>query len=396
MSDVENAYRILGLEVGASAQEVEEAYRDLRSVWQPDRFVDDPKLQEKASGKLAELEAAFGILQTDRPGETFPQEKRKEPASQGGPTEGSSQHANGTPGLTGSEGPPSGDDRMPSLFDDALAERIKKPKRLALLWPVLFALVVLGSVISYLNWSPVDVESTGESGLSESLAEGMRERDTAAALEPGISDQSDTTRETSPPEDSAESASRVVPRETSVPADQSGSRPLLERAVPPASTQAQSTRQIQAGRENDTSAKAQKVPKRTPAQGKVVDSDPMIPRSTGDREAPSEVESTGEVAESTVPSEPVVTELAGRAFQILRAKSDTANRLVEGSVSDLKYLRWETIEESSSKVFVDLIAERSSDGVQVHMVWSVDMESNSVKALSQAARDLEAGGLELK
>ncbi|CCQ65345.1 hypothetical protein CWATWH0402_3474 [Crocosphaera watsonii WH 0402] len=38
MKEIERYYRVLGLEVGASLEDINEAYRDLAFIWHPDRL----------------------------------------------------------------------------------------------------------------------------------------------------------------------------------------------------------------------------------------------------------------------------------------------------------------------------------------------------------------------
>jgi len=45
---IQNCYRTLDLENGASLEEVKQARRDLAKVWHPDRFPNDPKMQRGA------------------------------------------------------------------------------------------------------------------------------------------------------------------------------------------------------------------------------------------------------------------------------------------------------------------------------------------------------------
>jgi len=45
---IQNSYRALDLEAGASLEEVKQARRDLAKVWHPDRFPNDPKMQRGA------------------------------------------------------------------------------------------------------------------------------------------------------------------------------------------------------------------------------------------------------------------------------------------------------------------------------------------------------------
>src|ERR687885_454465 len=53
---------VLGLEPGATAQEIKTAYRDMAKVWHPDRFAHDPRLQQKAQERLKEINEAYRAL----------------------------------------------------------------------------------------------------------------------------------------------------------------------------------------------------------------------------------------------------------------------------------------------------------------------------------------------
>ena len=52
-------FEILDLDPSVSLQELRTAYRDLVSVWHPDRYAHNPRLQQKAEQKLRQLNAAF-------------------------------------------------------------------------------------------------------------------------------------------------------------------------------------------------------------------------------------------------------------------------------------------------------------------------------------------------
>src|SRR6185295_11635244 len=56
------AYELLGVKPGVSSTELKAAHRDLAKVWHPDRFVHDPRLQEKAQEKLKEINEAYELL----------------------------------------------------------------------------------------------------------------------------------------------------------------------------------------------------------------------------------------------------------------------------------------------------------------------------------------------
>lgn len=62
----DQALRILGLERTATSVEINQAYRDLAKVWHPDRFPNDPRLQEKAQETLKRINEAYQIIQGRR------------------------------------------------------------------------------------------------------------------------------------------------------------------------------------------------------------------------------------------------------------------------------------------------------------------------------------------
>ncbi|NET46299.1 J domain-containing protein [Okeania sp. SIO2B3] len=62
MDEINQYYKILELEPGASLDEVKEAYRDLAFVWHPDRFAQNTRLQAKAQIRLKEINEAYRKL----------------------------------------------------------------------------------------------------------------------------------------------------------------------------------------------------------------------------------------------------------------------------------------------------------------------------------------------
>ncbi|MEM1170944.1 MAG: J domain-containing protein [Cyanobacteria bacterium P01_H01_bin.35] len=62
MDEINQYYKILELEPGASLEEVKEAYRDLAFVWHPDRFAQNPRLQARATVRLKEINEAYRKL----------------------------------------------------------------------------------------------------------------------------------------------------------------------------------------------------------------------------------------------------------------------------------------------------------------------------------------------
>lgn len=67
MDDLDQYYRILGLERGASLEAVNQAYRDLAFIWHPDRIPkDNLRLQQKVQEKLKEINHARDQLRSIR------------------------------------------------------------------------------------------------------------------------------------------------------------------------------------------------------------------------------------------------------------------------------------------------------------------------------------------
>jgi curved DNA-binding protein CbpA len=64
MAEMYRYYEILGLQPGASLEQVKEAYKDLVKVWHTDRFAHDARLQQKAQAKLKDINEAFERLQS--------------------------------------------------------------------------------------------------------------------------------------------------------------------------------------------------------------------------------------------------------------------------------------------------------------------------------------------
>jgi hypothetical protein len=70
------AYELLGVKPGVSNRELKAAHRDLAKVWHPDRFVHDPRLQEKAQEKLKEINEAYELLISGKTPRPSPQSSR--------------------------------------------------------------------------------------------------------------------------------------------------------------------------------------------------------------------------------------------------------------------------------------------------------------------------------
>ena len=78
------------------------------------------------------------------------------------------------------------------------------------------------------------------------------------------------------------------------------------------------------------------------------------------------------------------------SFDYLEKNSAVAGKLISGGFGNLIYSNWRVVRETSQEVWIDLEAAWSSGGPVIHHIWSVDIENGKIRALSQAARNLEA------
>ncbi len=76
--NLDEAYRILEVAPGANEETVREARKMLAKVWHPDRHANDPELQKRAQAKLADVNAAFEVV--DHAGFPAANAKAPEPA----------------------------------------------------------------------------------------------------------------------------------------------------------------------------------------------------------------------------------------------------------------------------------------------------------------------------
>ena len=78
-TDLSKAYELLGVKPGVSSRELKAAHRDLAKVWHPDRFVHDPRLQDKAQEKLKEINEAYDLLNSGKTPRPTPPPRAAEP-----------------------------------------------------------------------------------------------------------------------------------------------------------------------------------------------------------------------------------------------------------------------------------------------------------------------------
>lgn len=62
--DIDRFFQILELDRGATLDEAKQAYKDIVSVWHPDRFSNNPRLKRKAEEKLKEANLAYEMVKS--------------------------------------------------------------------------------------------------------------------------------------------------------------------------------------------------------------------------------------------------------------------------------------------------------------------------------------------
>lgn len=60
--DVKRCFKVLEIKETDSLDEIKQAYRDLIAIWHPDRYAQNPRLQQKATEKVKELNSAYNYL----------------------------------------------------------------------------------------------------------------------------------------------------------------------------------------------------------------------------------------------------------------------------------------------------------------------------------------------
>jgi len=293
MTDLEQAYRTLGLEPGTSFREVMEAHSDLVTVWDPKRFTDTPRLERKALRELQAINEAFELIRSQLQ------------------IRSSSEHASAASSnrTTDRPGGPSAAARGPAAPAGSLYESTFEPgagRRNRIIWLAVGGLAVL--IVLFLVFS-------GNSGSPDPNS-------TPDTEEPLTSEVA--------PEQAQPSAEPTDPNETTKP---------VPSPVPP---------------ENGTATQA---------------SEPAHP-SVG-----------AEPAQPTLPIR--------RAFELLQKRSEVARTLVEkGRYQDLQYQRWQVTRTKLPEIAIDIVTQKTGQASQIHLVWAVNLETQTIRPTSPALVEL--------
>ena len=341
MSDAETAYRTLGLEPDASLKEIREAHRDLSLVWDASRFDDNPQLKKKALDNLARIDEAYRLLIAHRGAQIPESEPVKRTAR------------------------PEDSERVPSLYEEIFRGRTDKTGRRLPFGALVAVLVVMVVIVGYL------ILPTDEDDVPPPLSAQAEE---PSALDEAVENTGAGLGDLLP--DASEPEGEDLAQATGDP------NPLASPPPPPADSQARLETGSQPPPESpaiadsaNTEVLVAKPEERAPADKPILQ-----------REVMNSVEEPEEPAGQEVQED----EGSDEAFEILKAKSLIARQLIEaGAVPDLSYQEWETVRRNPPEFWIDVVARRSANGEELHLIWSVNTETGVVRALSQAARDLE-------
>ena len=336
MSDIEQAYRILGLESDASFKQVMEAHRDLAVVWDPRPHENNPRLHRKATENLARVNQAFQLIRRHHMGAQIEPEEDLE-----GPVEQAEAES----------------EQESSLYDEIFSDREAEAKRQMPIWKIVVAVLALMIVLTY--WSS-SREEDQTSNSAQQTPQGTEE-----LLEVEIKNGSVVIPSREP------SSAEPVP-EISSPASSSSEPLVAPRLKKEPTPQPASPSPVVPRREAPTVEQYTPEPANKPVLQR------KIPASNPEAESPA----SGEVQEE---------ERSQVAFEMLKNKSVVAQKLIEGGLQgELDYQDWKMVRAREPEFWIDLIAERSSDQGELHLIWSVNTGTGVVTPMSQAARDLNA------
>jgi len=59
MMDIKQCFEILEVTPDTTSREIKEAYKDLVTIWHPDKYSNNPRLRQKAENKLKDINVAY-------------------------------------------------------------------------------------------------------------------------------------------------------------------------------------------------------------------------------------------------------------------------------------------------------------------------------------------------
>ncbi len=78
-------------------------------------------------------------------------------------------------------------------------------------------------------------------------------------------------------------------------------------------------------------------------------------------------------------------------MNVLGQKSQGAQRILEGTSDQFSVMSWRVMKKDGGEFWAHLVAQSSATGSPTHLIWAVDPAKETIRPMSQAARDLEKG-----
>ena len=317
-TDLEEAARTLGVAANAPLSAVEEAYRDLKTVWDPGHFVNDERLRKRAEAERQRIDEAYQLMTASL--------APHDPVADLWSVKGKASRADIEKAKPAHEA-------GPSLIDEVLESHPTQRARRFPMW--LIVAILLAVAVAVFALLPANGKKPLESVLE---SEGKVEPPALATPPPTPASEAGAGKSEPP----------AAQPQVTKPAD-AKPKPDLQRAAPGAQPR---------------TATAQPAPARTEPQPA---DKPQLVRDEGNQIAQKEV----------------------KAYQILHQKSDAARRLIEGQVAGFRVIDWQTTPRQGDEFLVVLAAESAGNAQPVYLAWAVDTAKQTVRPMSQAARDLE-------
>ena len=370
MKDIENAYRILELTVGASFKEVAEARDDLLILWNTERLAHHPRLRSRSVGKIQQVNQAYETLMEHLGRSEVGRGSRPTTAST--PTRGQVR-ADSAPGSesTGKEQPST------SLFEEVFSGGEPQQGRRIPVWLIVVLVTTGALAIGYVAQSTreekqQDSQTADPDPVPKPLEHFGADTDSSVEMltgSPGDPGQLSTDSPGSVENQSGESQSPEPQEPTALsPKETLARKPASSPRKPsprPASVPKPKSKKKSAG------AKAAAHKSDRPV---------LVRQKTASDAQPSTVQLEEDAAKEKQRKEEVDT-----AYQLLMINSVVAKQLVAGE-SRLRFVEWKVIKQEAPEIWIDIIAKQEGEEL-LHFVWSVNLKTDAIRPLSDAARN---------
>lgn len=376
MKDIENAYRILELTVGASFKEVAEAREDLLILWEAERLAHHPRLRSRSAGKIQQVNQAYETLM-EHLGRSEVGRGSRPPTASAHTQRQVRAHPAATAETAGTDQPST------SLFEEVFSGGKSQQGRRIPAWLIVVLVTTAALAIGYVAQS-----TRGEKQPNEQPAD---PDPVPTPLEHfGSDDLSSIEGLTGRPED----PDQPITASAGSGENQSGESQKPESQKPTALSPKQTLATIPASSHPKPSPPPVAAPKakskRKSAGAKAADhkSDrPVLVRQKTDSNAQASAAQLEDAQlEKDVAKNAQQKEEADTAYRVLMIKSVHAKRLVAGE-SQLRFVEWKVIKQETPEIWIDIIAREVGEEL-LHFIWSVNLKTDVIRPLSEAARNL--------